>query len=127
MADVSKFPEAVRAAVASGDLVAKDDTLKIPADKSPNGQELVRQITIFEVQNYNGALALSEGKDSEVWATFSQTVNTRIRSAQRASMVADAQGPEAKIRKAAKALFEGGQFPSMEAALTAVRAMLSAQ
>lgn len=108
---VDGFKDSVKSAISQGHIELTEDSFKIGADSSPNGKELTGPVLRVKVKNREGALALTEGKDEEIWDRFSKSINANLAVNARNALIAENQDPiETGLRKMARQGIKSG-FP----------------
>lgn len=107
--DLSAFSESVQSLISAGTIKVKEVPVNVPGDKSPNGKELNgTAVIVDETPDLSSTVALYDGKLEEVLGAAVAYRNTQLRTNVRNALLREAEGPEAKLRQAAKRLQDTG-------------------
>ena len=113
------FPAAVQKAITDGAIVLDVGEVKATADGKTAKKNYVKTITQGDGW-LNGALALCDGAQKKVAGLFWYGYDLGVRNSLRPALVAELEGPEKIIARAAKDLVAAGCYDTLDEARTAV-------
>jgi hypothetical protein len=114
-----EFSEAIKRAVDAGQILLDVGEVKATVEKRTAAKLYVKTVTQGDGW-LNGALALTEGSAKKVSGLFWYGFDLGVRNSLRPALVAELEGPEKIIARAAKDLFAAGCYDSIDEARTAV-------
>lgn len=114
-----EFSPAVQKAIADGAITLDVGEVKATAEGKTAKKNYVKTITDGPGW-INGALALTEGSQKKVSGLFWYGYDLGVRNSLRPSLVAELEGPEKIIARAAKDLVAAGCYDTIELAREAV-------
>jgi len=124
------LPQSVHAAVQSGDIELGQVPFKIgkSVDGNTTGADIETFRPVVTVKNRNGALALFEGDDAQIWDAVSSQINASFASEHRDNILSGSTDPRmAGIIKTARLMVKQGMFAEESEAVSFLDNQLKAQ
>lgn len=122
-------------AVSQGHIKVTPVEVVIKAASAPDGKDHYVPFNDVSAVSMKGVLALAAGivdkenpeldsPEKAIIALFNSSLSASRRTLVRQKLAAEVEGPEKKFESAAKTLFKTGLFPTLDAALAAVKSMV---